>query len=180
MKKDLLIVATIICALVLLFSGTKIQSVEEYYLTNLDVITADSETVSLEIRADTALNNLHKIQPSLHQFIPHDGTILTEQDYVLRPNDNVFSIVNRAVRHHKIQMEYQGADANAYKSVYIEGIQYLYEFSCGPLSGWMYAVNGEFPSVGVSQYKLRDGDKIVLHYTCDLGRDLGHEWEEIE
>lgn len=180
MKKDVLIVATIICTLVLLFSGTKIQSVEEYYLTNLDVITPDSETVSLEIRADTALNNLQKIQPSLHQFIPQDGTILARQEYVLRPNDNVFSIVNRAVRHHQIQMEYQGADANAYNSVYIEGIQYLYEFSCGPLSGWMYAVNGEFPSVGVSQYELRDGDEIVLHYTCDLGRDLGHEWEETE
>lgn len=180
MKKDVLIVATIICALVLLFSGTKIQSVDEYYLTNLDVITVDSETVSLEIRADTALNNLQNIQPALHEFIPQDGTILARQEYVLRPNDNVFSIVNRAVRHHKIQMEYQGADANAYKSVYIEGIQYLYEFSCGPLSGWMYAVNDEFPSVGVSQYELRDGDEIVLHYTCDLGRDLGHEWEESE
>lgn len=178
MKKDLLIIAAIICTLILIFSGTKIQSVDEYYLTNLDVITEDSETVWLEIKANATLNNLHKIQPSLHQFIPQDGIILAKQEYVLRPNDNVFSIVNRAVRHHKIQMEYQGADANAYKSVYIEGIQYLYEFSCGPLSGWMYAVNDEFPSVGVSQYALQDGDEIVLHYTCDLGRDLGHDLEE--
>lgn len=178
MRKDLLIVATIICALVLLFSGTKIQSVEEYYLTNLDEITADSPVVSLEIRADTATQNLHKIKPSLHAYIPTDGTILAQQDYVLRSHDTVFSIVNRAVRHHKIQMEYQGADLNAYHSVYIQGIQYLYEFSCGPLSGWMYEVNGDFPNIGVSQYALQDGDRIVLHYTCDLGRDLGHTWEE--
>ena len=178
MKKDLLIIAFIICAVVLLFSGTKIQSVEEYYLTNLDVITEDSEIVSLEIRADTAVQNLHKIKPSLHQYIPQDGTILTEQNYVLRPNDTVFSIVNRAVRHHKLQMEYQGADLNAYNSVYIQGIQYLYEFSCGPLSGWMYEVNGDFPNVGVSQYDLKDQDQIVLRYTCDLGRDLGYEWED--
>jgi len=178
MRKDLLIMATIICVVILLFSGTKIQSVEEYYLTNLDQITEESEVVSLEIRADTALVNLHKIKPHLHSYIPKDGVILPVQNYVLRPKDTVFSIVNRAVRHHRIQMEYQGADANAYKSVYIQGINYLYEFSCGPLSGWMYEVNGEYPSVGVSQYTLKDRDKIVLRYTCDLGRDLGHEWEE--
>lgn len=178
MRKDLLIVATLICALVLLFSGTKIQSVDEYYLTNLDQMTADSKVVTLEIRVDTAAQNLDKIKASLHEYIPEDGTILAEQQFVLRPGDNVFSIVNRAVRHHKIQMEYQGADANAFKSIYIQGIQYLYEFSCGPLSGWMYEVNEEFPNVGVSQYQLKDGDHIVLRYTCDLGRDLGHEWED--
>jgi hypothetical protein len=178
MKKDILIVTTIICAMILLFSGTKIQSVEEYYLTNLDVITAQSEVVSLEVRADTALNNLQKIKPSLHTYIPTDGVILAKQDYVLRPNDTVFSIVNRALRHHQIQMEYQGAELNAYNSIYIQGINYLYEFSCGPLSGWMYEVNGEFPGVGVSQYKLKDHDQIILRYTCDLGRDLGYEWEE--
>lgn len=178
MKKDFLIVSIFVCVVILLFSGTKIQSVDEYYLTNLDVITADSETVSLEIRADTAVQNVAKIKPSLHQYIPADGTILAQQQYVLRPDDTVFSIVNRAVRHEKIQMEYQGADINAYNSVYIQGIQYLYEFSCGPLSGWMYEVNGDFPNVGVSQYTLKDGDDIVLHYTCDLGRDLGYEWED--
>ena len=177
MKKDLLIIATIICALVLLFSGTKIQSVDEYYLTNLDVITADSQTVTLEIRADTATQNRERFKQSLQQYIPQDGVILPQQAYVLRPNDSVFDIVNRAVRHHRIQMEYQGADANAFHSVYIQGINYLYEFSGGPLSGWMYAVNDNFPNVGISQYQLQDGDHIVLHYTCDLGRDLGHDWE---
>ena len=178
MKKDLLIIAFIICAFVLLFSGTKIQSVEEYYLTNLDVITDDTKTVSLEVRVDTAVQNLHKIKASLHPYIPLDGTILAAQDYVLRPNDTAFSIINRALRHHHIQLEYQGADLNAYNSVYIQGIQYLYEFSCGPLSGWMYEVNGDFPNVGVSQYPLKDKDQIVLRYTCDLGRDLGYEWED--
>ena len=178
MKKDVLIIAFIICALVLLFSGTKIQSVEEYYLTNLDVITEDTKTVSLEVRADTAVQNLHKIKTSLHPYIPLDGTILAAQDYVLRPNDTAFSIINRALRHHHIQLEYQGADLNAYNSVYIQGVQYLYEFSCGPLSGWMYEVNGDFPNVGVSQYPIKDKDQIVLRYTCDLGRDLGYEWED--
>jgi len=62
--------------------------------------------------------------------------------------------------------------------VYIRGIHYLYEFSCGPLSGWMYRVDGEFPNYGCSRYVLRDGQTIEWVYTCDLGRDVGCVWME--
>ena len=55
---------------------------------------------------------------------------------------------------------------------YIEGISYLYEYDCGDLSGWMYRVNGEIPSVGCGEYRLRDGDCVEWLYTCDLGNDL--------
>ncbi len=37
----------------------------------------------------------------------------------------------------------------------------------------MYRVNGEFPSYGISRYKLKDKDRLELVYTCDLGRDVG-------
>jgi hypothetical protein len=36
----------------------------------------------------------------------------------------------------------------------------------------MYKVNGEPPSVGAGEYKLRDGDVIEWHYTTNLGEDL--------
>ena len=65
----------------------------------------------------------------------------------------------------------------AYKSVYIEGINNLYEFDCGKLSGWMFSVNGEFPNYGSSTYKLQDGDQVSWIYTCDLGADVGNEFE---
>ena len=92
------------------------------------------------------------------------------------PGDTVYDILSRAVRYNKIQMEYQGADKNSFSSVYIKGINYLYEFSCGPLSGWMYTVNGIFPQYGCSKYELSDGDRIEWVYTCDLGRDVGCIW----
>lgn len=94
----------------------------------------------------------------------------------MRKDDTVYDILNRAVRHNKIQMEYQGANENAFGSVYIRGINFLYEFSCGPLSGWMYKVNGQFPNYGCSKYVLKDGDVIEWVYTCDLGRDVGGGW----
>lgn len=175
MKKDLLVLAFAVLVAVFLFKGTKIQSVEDYYMTHADDITEDSQTVTLSIRCDTILDNYEDLDPQLQseKYVPADGMILEPTQYVLRKDDSVFDILNRAVRNEQIQMEYQGAKDNAYGSAYIQGINYIYEFSCGPLSGWMYEVNGEFPSYGISRYKPEDKDVIELVYTCDLGRDVG-------
>lgn len=172
MKKDLLVAAFVLFIIGWLATGTKIQSVEEYYLTHVDEITEDSETVTLEIRSDAVLDAMDKLKPGLEQYIEPDGVILAKSDYVLRSGDTAFDLLNRATRHHRIPMEYQGADYNIYNSMYVQGINHLYEFNCGPLSGWMYKVNGEFPGIGVSRYELQDGDDVEFHYTCDLGHDL--------
>ena len=178
MKKDLLAICVVVLLLVFICTGTKIQSVDDYYLTHIDDITEDSETVFLSIKCGTILENWDDLDPALRyeKYVPSDGVILEKTEYVLRPKDNVYDILDRAVRHNKIQMEYQGANENAFGSVYIQGINYLYEFSCGPLSGWMYRVIGEFPNYGCSKYELKDGDVIEWVYTCDLGRDVGNEW----
>ena len=162
----------------LVIKGTNIQSVDEYYLTHIDDIRPDSETVTISIRCDTVLSNLDDLGPALKQgdYIPSDGVILPPTEYVLRPGDTVFDILDRAVRYNKIQMEYQGSDENSYGSVYIRGINYLYEFSCGPLSGWMYRVDGEYPNFGCSKNELKDGQNIEWIYTCDLGEDVRCEW----
>lgn len=175
MKKDLLALGFVILCVVLMAKGTKIQSVEEYYAEHMDEITEESETVWLSIRCDTVLSNWEELDPFLQdsRYVPENGVILKKTQYVLRPGDSVFDILSRVVRSNKIHMEYQGADKNMYNSVYIQGINHLYEFSCGPLSGWIYKVNGASPSCGCSRYDLKDGDEIEWLYTCDLGRDVG-------
>lgn len=180
MKKDILAVFGIILLIAVIISGTDIQSVDEYYITHIDDITPESETVTVSIRCDTVLDNYSELDPALQaeEFVPSDGVILPPTEYVLRPGDTVFDILDRAVRYNKIQMEYQGANQNSYGSAYIRGIHYLYEFSCGPLSGWMYRVDGEFPNYGCSKYKLRDGQVIEWVYTCNLGKDVGCIWEK--
>jgi len=179
-RKDILVVAFIVLLIAVVINGTKIQSVEEYYITHIDDITEDSETVFISIEASTILDNWDQLDPALRseKYVPKDGVILERTEYVLRPNDTVFDILKRTVRHNQIHMEFQGASENAFGSAYIQGINHLYEFSAGPLSGWMYMVNGEVPDYGVSKYKLEDGDEIEFKYTCDLGRDLGHEFKE--
>lgn len=180
MKKDLLALGFVLLIIFILVTGTKIQSVDEYYLTHIDQITPGSKTVTISIRCDTVLKNWDRLDPALRseKYVPPDGVILPPTKYVLREGDKAFDILDRAVRYNRIQMEYQGANYNSYNSVYVQGINYLYEFSCGPLSGWMYLVNKKFPEFGSSKYLLQDGDVVDWVYTCDLGRDVGCLWLE--
>lgn len=175
MKKDIPAIFAIVLIIALLISGTNIQSVDEYYLTHIDDITPQSETVKISIVCTTVFDNIDMLDIALKDgdYFPEDGIILPETEYVLREGDTVFDILDRAVRYNKIQMEYHGAEHNSYKSAYIRGISYLYEFSCGPLSGWMYKVDGEHPSYGCSKYILHDGQVIEWVYTCNLGKDIG-------
>lgn len=133
-------------------------------------------TVTIAIYVHSLVANMDKLHPSLQseKYVPASGVILKPMTYeLLSEKDTVWDVLKRATKEHQIQLEYEGADENVYDSVYIEGMNHLYEFSAGPLSGWMYNVNGTFPNYGASQYTLEDGDVIEWHYTVDLGRDLG-------
>ena len=170
MKKDLLIVFAVILALAVLIGGSEFQTVEEYYQIHIDDIQEDSETVFIEIECRDVLRHWDDLDAALKApgVLPENGELLAPTEYVLRPGDTVFDLLKRTVRHNQIQMEFQGADKNAFGSVYVQGIGYLYEFSCGPQSGWVFYVNGTFPDRGCSAYELHDGDRVTWHYSCAL------------
>ena len=130
-------------------------------------------TCTLEIRCDTLLENLEGLTEGKKALVPEDGIILAVTEMEFNGGDSVFDVFRKVLREEKIHFEY--VDASAYNSVYIEGIGNLYEFDCGPQSGWMFSVNGVYPGLGCSGYTLADGDVIVFSYTCDLGADLGAE-----
>ena len=78
MKKDILILGAVILLVILLAAGTDIQSVDEYYLTHIDDITEDSETVTLSINCSTVLDNWDRLPESLQDeaYVPSDGWIM--------------------------------------------------------------------------------------------------------
>ncbi len=47
---------------------------------------------------------------------------------------------------------------------YVSGIGGLKEKQHGPMSGWMYSVNGVAPNMAAIKYNLKDGDKVVWYY----------------
>ena len=129
-------------------------------------------TVTLEIRCDTLSSDMSKLEnPAIEDYIPADGTILERSTYKGTTDNTVFDALNTLCRNNDIQLEFSYTPI--YESYYIEGINYLYEFDGGNLSGWMYKVNGWFPNYGCSSYYLSDGDVVEWVYTCDLGKDVG-------
>ena len=128
-------------------------------------------TCTLEIRCDTVVDTSKLENEAVIPYVPANGVILATTEVEYTPGENVFEVLKRVTRDQGIQMEFR--DDPLYSGAYIEGINYLYEFDGGTLSGWMYKVNGQFPNYGCSQYFVEDGDEIVWMYTCDLGRDVG-------
>jgi cytoskeletal protein RodZ len=49
--------------------------------------------------------------------------------------------------------------------VYVKGINGLMEKQHGPLSGWMYKVNGSSPNVSAGSYSLSNNDQLEWYYT---------------
>ena len=118
------------------------------------------------------LNNMEDLEPGKEELIPADGWILQAVTVELQEGESVFDLLQRVCREQKIHLEYM--DTPMYDSAYIEGIANLYEYDCGPLSGWMYKVNDWFPNYGCSRYQLQNGDTVCWVYTCDLGSDVGN------
>lgn len=126
---------------------------------------------TIEIRCDTVVDTSKLENPAVAPYVPADGVILAVTELEYTPGDSVFDVLLRATMERNIHMEFR--DDNMYSGKYIEGINYLYEMDGGPLSGWMYKVNGQFPNYGCAAYQVKDGDAIVWMYTCDLGVDVG-------
>lgn len=138
------------------------------------VDTSKTYSCTFSISCATLLNNMDTLEacaPEKVSLVPSDGTILSTTTVTFTEGESVFDVLQRICRDNGIHME--SSWTPMYNSAYVEGINNLYEFDGGKLSGWMYKVNGWFPNYGCSRYQLQDGDTVCWVYTCDLGKDVG-------
>lgn len=126
----------------------------------------DSLYCTLTVECSSVLKNYDKLKENKREIIPKDGIILPETTVEFSADESVFDVLLRELKNRKIQIDF--VSAPMYNSVYIRGLANLYEFDCGNLSGWFYKVNGEKPTFGCSQYKLKNHDKIEFYYTCNM------------
>lgn len=103
-----------------------------------------------------------------------NGGVAYSGEYVTKDGDTAFDVLKNSMIKAGIPFEF--SKTPAFNSHYIEGIDNVYEFDFGELSGWVYKVNGEFPAYSSSEYKVKAGDEIVFVYTCDLGKDAGNNF----
>ena len=133
------------------------------------------KTCTITIVCPTIFDNLNSLNAEKAPFVPKDGTILPSTKVSFTEGETVFDVLRRVCDAAQLQIEYSYTPL--YESYYVEGINHLYEFDCGPESGWMFKVNEWFPNYGCSAYTLKDGDDIVWCYTCTgLGADVGETW----
>lgn len=129
-----------------------------------------SASCTVSIRCDTLLAHMDDLAEEKRELVPEDGVILAPTTVTFADGETAFDVLRRVCRDNTIHMEF--STTPVYNTAYIEGIQNLYEFDCGELSGWMYRVNGQYLNCGASAYSLRDGDVVEWQYTCQRGEDL--------
>ena len=105
--------------------------------------------------------------------IAENKIIVPEIEIPISDDDTAFSVLNEILTEQKIHFDYAGVSGN---SVYVKAIDNIYEYDYGDLSGWMYSVNDNFPTISSSEYILHDGDIVKWVYTRDLGRDVGDNY----
>lgn len=134
-------------------------------------VGTEEYTCTISISCATVLDNTDLCDPEKLDLIPEDGWVLQPVTVTFYEGESVFNVLQRVCKQQQIHMEF--VNTPVYNSAYIEGINNLYEFDVGELSGWKYSVNDWFPNYGCSRYQLCDGDVICWVYTCDLGSDVG-------
>lgn len=169
-KKDILLLMAVLLAAASLFFLADPKSFDRYRAEQLGANASD--TVTVRIDCSTVWAHEEDLDPALKDggYIPADGIILEETAVPFSEGETAFDVLMRVAAMEDLQVDYQGAESTIYGTAYVRGIEHLYEFSCGPLSGWTYSVNGEFPDRGSSGYVLSAGDQVEWIYTCDLGR----------
>ena len=160
-KKNLLFVAIAAAAGILFIIFTDFSSAESYYSGNKLTKENRTGTVTMSISCGIVAD---KTDP---EYIPQDGVILAPTVFELAEGETAYDILTDAAKQYNISIDHKGTAG----MIYISGINYLYELEFGDLSGWVYKVNNELPSVGCAAYTLKDGDVIEWCYTLDLGND---------
>ena len=92
--------------------------------------------------------------------------------YTLDPGATVYDVFIQAIADNGLSQK--GASGNYVSSIKapeVLGSYWLSEFDNGKNSGWMYTVNGIHPSVGLRDYILKDGDRIIWHYVDDYTKE---------
>lgn len=121
---------------------------------------------TIRISCATILNHMDSLKPEKAGLIPADGVILATRTVTFTDGETVYDVLRQACRDAGVPLD--ATYSPAYGTAYVRGINNIYEFDCGNLSGWKYCVNGVYPNYGCSAYVLKEGDVIQWNYTCDM------------
>lgn len=179
--KRILILALILAILVLTCAGCARTGDDTPETANDDISgcpsdnnteTAGRNVCTFLIECSSVFSNSDRIDAVLLESLPQDGVIFSGKAVTFSDGESVADVLRRVCADNGIVLETSAASVYG---VYVEGIGGLYEFDCGPGSGWLYSVNGEVFNFSSGDYLLSAGDRVEWRYSCDFGDDLA--WE---
>ena len=155
-----------------------------FKITATDV-NGNSQTVTLSVTRDAAPTSTGKTitvtftlygdekhgDSEVHTYKNNKKNLsvwISQKSYTVDSGSTVLDVFEAALKEAKLTWENDGGN-------YITEIDGLSEFDNGPLSGWMYLLNGSHSDLGVAERTLKSGDKIVFHYTDDYTQEQGSE-----
>ena len=86
------------------------------------------------------------------------GTLLSSRKVEFTEGNTILDILLKAAG--KSNVDYNGSGTTAY----VEGIDGIYEFDYGPMSGWIFKQNGAGIPKSAGAIKVKDGDRIECIY----------------
>lgn len=95
------------------------------------------------------------------------GTILSPTKVEIKEGQTVIDVTLAILKQRGIQVSVTGSGSSAY----VEGINNLYEFDKGPLSGWMVKKNGVKLTRSSGAVQVKNGDTVQWIYTTNYVED---------
>ncbi len=177
-KTRIITIAVLAALAAAVILSVDIRSVKDFFSRGTGSSVSGAASAGIRIDCSTILDHPDQIpQEWLDSgMIPADGILLEKDGLTVHDGESVFDLLLEAASAEKIPVEYGGGPAGL-APVYIRSIGGIREFSFGPLSGWMFRVNGTFAGSDSSAVKLQAGDSVEWVFTCDLGRDVGNSYD---
>lgn len=123
--------------------------------------------ISLTIDATRAYNNA-SLPQNIKDGLQNEGMLIKNAMLTLSEGKTVAETFSLLRTYDIVIVSESGA-----AGTFVTSIQGLENGACGAASGWLFRVNGEFPSEGIDSIELHNGDKVEWLFSCDGGADVG-------
>lgn len=133
---------------------------------------ADEKATKVSLTIDNRMlskkENFDKVKPEFQKYVNKDGYIIKDLAIEVYGDLSVLEILEAVGKEKNIPIVL--SDMGGMK--YVSAINHLEGGLMGDMSGWLYSVNNTEATVGASEMKVKDNDKIVWAFSLDGGKDI--------
>ena len=118
-------------------------------------------TYTIDVSVFNEAGNFKQVGEEFHKYIDKSGFLVKDIKIELKGDVTALEVLEAISAEKNIPIGYGEMGA----SKYVKSLNHLEEKLLGGYSGWMYLVNGEFPTVGLEELKLKNGDVVTFVYS---------------